>query len=97
MPRELPPPRHHGLAGQGFGLASEVGEDRLGDVPSQVGVGGGSPGRGPHQVQVPMHERGEGFLRAVFGIAAEQFLIGGGMHRVFGREHPPVEKSDRLG
>jgi hypothetical protein len=34
---------------------------------------------------VPLHEFGEGLLRAVFGVAAKQFVVGGGVHRVFGR------------
>lgn len=49
------------------------------------GVAADPQGGGPDEVQVALNQFGEGLFIALFGIAAKQFVIGVGVHRVVSR------------
>ncbi len=79
------PARDHRFRRQRAGLAGEVCENQLGHIPGEFGVAGHPAGGGPDEIEVPADQLGEGFVAAVVGVAAKQFLIGVGVHRLFGR------------
>jgi len=53
-------------------------------------------GRRPDEVDVASNQLRESLVGTVVGLAAEQFMIGIGVHRFFGMEHPPNGESDTV-
>ncbi len=72
----------------------QVGEHHLSHVPRGISIATDPPGRPPHQIAVAADQFRESVLCAVIGVASEQFVIWGVVHRVVISKHPPGTKTD---
>ncbi len=69
------PAAEHDLPGQVRRLASQIGENRLGDILGQVEVPVDQSARGRvHQVHIARHQLPEGLFRPAFGILSQELL-----------------------
>lgn len=91
-------PAHEGgvfrkLDGERAGLARQIGEELLGDIPGEVGRLHLAQRGGIDQIRVAADELGEGGFGAFGGIVAQELDVGHGLHSPV--KPPPLAESDR--